>query len=59
MILLLCVKNFKLYIKNYFYIKFKIIYINNMKYSIAITGFSCWTGLGFYRGRNHYKYKND
>lgn len=30
-----------------------------MKYSIAITGCFSWCGLGFYRGRNQYKYRHD
>ena len=33
----------------------------NMKieYSIAITGYASWCGLGFYRGMKSYKYKLD
>jgi hypothetical protein len=30
-----------------------------MKYSLAITGYASWCGLGFYRGIKSYKYKHD
>jgi hypothetical protein len=30
-----------------------------IKYSIAITGYASWCGLGFYRGVKSYKYKHD
>ena len=30
-----------------------------IKYSIAITGYASWCGLGFYRGTKSYKYKHD